>query len=155
MAKSEQTTLGKYPRMGHGMRNSETGSVSCLLGSEIIAGQRQESQNYEDPKLRGYQERLRSARYDNSISPSRTVTSSNNAVDMLNAWRAFAQSKNPKLLKDVKGQSWIVQITSNQNTPMAHVQGKPDTISFSWTQIGDTDDIIITGNIDRNLTSDH
>mgnify|MGYP002624216881 CR=1 FL=1 len=64
-------------------------------------------------------------------------------------------NKNPKLLKDVKGQSWIVQITSNQNTPMSHVQGQPDNISFSWVQIGDTKDIIITGNIDRSLTSDY
>ena len=128
------------------MRNSETGSVSCLLGSEIISGKRQEGSN----ELKGYQERLRSAR-----ELSGTTTSGNNAIDMLKAWREFVQSKNPKLLKDVKGQSWIVQIVSSQNTPMAHVQGQPDTISFSWTQIGDTDNIIITGNIDRDLTTDH
>ena len=146
IAKSEQATLGKYPRIGQGMRNSETGSVSCLLGSEIISGKRQEGSN----ELKGYQERLRSAR-----ELSGTTTSGNNAIDMLKAWREFVQSKNPKLLKDVKGQSWIVQIVSNQNTPMAHVQGQPDTISFSWTQIGDTDNIIITGNIDRDLTTDH
>ena len=151
IAKAEQGTLGKYPRMGHGMRNNQTGSVSCLLGSEIIPGQQEENATI----VKGYQERLRSARYNNAITPTRSLTSSNCAIDMLNAWRAFVQSKNPKLLKDVKGQSWIVQITSNQNTPMAHVQGQPDSISFSWVQIGDAKDIIISGNIDRSLTSDY
>ena len=151
IAKSEQGTLGKYPRMGQGMRNNQTGSVSCLLGSEIIPGQQEENTSI----VKGYQERLRSARYNDAGDPTRTLTSSNSAIDMLNAWRSFVQSKNPKLLKDVKGQSWIVQITSNQNTPMSHVQGQPDSISFSWIQIGDTKDIIITGNIDRSLTSDY
>lgn len=151
IAKSEQGTLGKYPRMGQGMRNNQTGSVSCLLGSEIIPGQQEENTSI----IKGYQERLRSARYNDAGIPTRTLTSSNSAIDMLNAWRSFVQSKNPKLLKDVKGQSWIVQITSNQNTPMSHVQGQPDSISFSWTQIGDTKDLIITGNINRSLTSDY
>ena len=146
IAKSEQGTLGKYPRMGQGMRNNQTGSISALLGSEIIPGKLDE----ESEIRKGYQERLRSARGDN-----RTYYSSNESIDMLEAWRSFVQSKNPKLLKDVKGQSWIVQITSNQNTPMAHVQGKPDTISFSWIQIGDTKDISIVGSINKTLTSDY
>lgn len=151
IAKSEQSTLGKYPRIGQGMRNNQTGSVSCLLGSEIVPGQLEENTSI----VKGYQERLRSARYNDASTPTRSLISSNSAIDMLNAWRAFVQSKNPKLLKDVKGQSWIVQITSNQNTPMSHVQGQPDSISFSWVQIGDTKNIIITGNIDRSLTSDY
>ena len=64
---------------------------------------------------------------------------------MLRKWREIAFSPNPKLLKDIKGQSWIVQVISNNNTPQNFYKNQPDTISFSWKQIDDVDNIVITG----------
>ena len=64
---------------------------------------------------------------------------------MLNQWRKMAYSRNPKLLKDNKGQSWIVQIFSSSNTPYSHYVNQPDKISFSWKQINTTDKSIIYG----------
>ena len=147
IAKSEQGTLGRYPRIGQGLRNNQTGSVSGLLGSEILPG----IVNENGVLKSGYQERLRIVRDGLSIN----ARTSNASIDMLQAWRSFVTSKNPKLLKDVKGQSWIVQILSSQNTPASQVQGRPDTISFSWTEIQSAKDLIITGDIDLTLRTDY
>ena len=126
ISKSEQQTLGRYSRVGRGLKNNITGSITALLGQDIIPGTREDGKH-------GYYEKLRGS----SIS-------SNDPIDLLNLWRSFVVSNNPKLLKDVKGQKWIVQVMSGQNTPMSHVEGQPDTISFSWTEIENTDNVIIT-----------
>lgn len=124
--KNEIQTLGQYQQMGYGKLNYLSGDVSCLLGSEIVPYSAQ-----------GYIERMR-----DSI---RAPLSTNEKTYMLAQWRKIAFSPNPKLLKDMKGQSWIVQITSNNNTPKNHYFNQPDTISFSWKQIDDVDNVVILG----------
>ena len=64
---------------------------------------------------------------------------------MLKAWKAFAYSKNPKLLKDMKGQSWIVQLESPTCTTNNYIYGHPTQISFSWKQIASRDGAVIYG----------
>ena len=152
MSKTEHQTLGKYPQIGHGLRNNISGQISALLGSEIRPGTYTQSNNQLQHS--GYRERLRNVRVE---QPTAGIVSrsSNDSVDMLEQWRKFVHSKNPKLLKDVKGQSWIVQIMDNQNTPKSQVDGRPDTISFSWIQINDPKNMIITGDIQNTLTSDY
>jgi len=125
--KSEIQTLGKYQKIGYGQSNFISGDVSCYLGSEIVPY----SKN-------GYIERMRGG----IAAP----LSTNEKIFMLEQWRKIASSPNPKLLKDIKGQSWIVQIMSNNNTPKNFYSNQPDTISFSWKQIDDTDGVIIVGN---------
>ena len=127
--KSEIQTLGRYQKIGYGRMNNISGDVSCFLGSEIVPY----SSN-------GYIERMR-----NSI---RAPLSTNEKALMLEKWRKIAFSPNPKLLKDMKGQSWIVQIMSSNNTPKNFYADQPDTISFSWKQIDSTDDVIIVGDGD-------
>lgn len=124
--KNEIQTLGRYSKIGYGKANSISGDVSCYLGSEIIP--------YTSE---GYIERMRGS----IASP----LSSNDKAYMLQKWREFAFSPNPKLLKDIKGQSWIVQIMSSSNSPKNFYVNQPDTISFSWKQIDDTDGVIIIG----------
>ena len=68
---------------------------------------------------------------------------------MLEEWKKFVASKNPKLLKDIKGQSWIVQITSGSNTTKNFYLNQPDTINFQWKQVEDTKNVIIYSEIDR------
>ena len=125
MAKNEINTLGQFNRYGHGLRNTLSGSVSCYLGSEIVPLSKA-----------GYLERMPYARNQ--------PISTNDANTMLLLWRQLAYSKNPKLLRNLKGESWIVQITESSNTTNNFVHNYPDTINFSWKQIEKTDTAIIS-----------
>lgn len=124
--KSDIQTLGQFQKIGYGRMNYISGDVSCMLGSEIVP--------YS--KI-GYVERMR-----RNIE---TPLSTNEKVLMLEKWRKIVQSPNPKLLMDMKGQSWIVQIMSGNNTPKNFYSNQPDTISFSWKQIDTTDNVVIIG----------
>ena len=125
--KSEVQTLGQFQKIGYGRMNYISGDVSCLLGSEIVPY----SKN-------GYVERMHR-------SAGTTAFSSNEKAFMLEQWRKIASSPNPKLLRDMKGQSWIVQIMSSSNSPKNFYYNQPDTISFSWKQIDITDGVVIIG----------
>lgn len=124
--KNEINSLGIYPKVGFGIKNYLSGDITCLLGDEIIP--------YSSE---GYIERLRSG--------IKRPLSTNEKTRMLNKWREMAYSRNPKLLKDNKGQSWVVQIFSSSNTPYSHYINQPDKISFSWKQIGLTENCVIYG----------
>ena len=50
-----------------------------------------------------------------------------------------------QLLKDIKGQSWIVQIFSSSNRAKNFYYNQPDTITFQWKQIADPSNVIIYG----------
>lgn len=129
--KEEIQTLGQFPKFGFGNMNTSSGSVDAMLGSEIIP--------YSQTK---YIERLKESR----VSP----LSSNEKAKMLEQWKKFCASKNPKLLKDIKGQSWIVQVISNSNTPQNFVANVPDKISFQWKQVDSTENVIIYGDVEAD-----
>lgn len=134
ISKTEQKTLGQFPRFAHGRQNNISSSVSCYLGSEIInLGCLTEEEKI--PYAQGYLERL----------PWKSHLTTNQKVMMLQEWRKVVASKNPKLIKDRKGQAFIVQITNGSNKPTDNIGYQPDKINFSWTQIASLDDTIITG----------
>lgn len=124
ISKNELSTLGQYPKIGIGRKNFLSGSVSCYLGSEIIPLSRV-----------GYIERTPAAR--------KVPLSTNEKAFMVEKWRELVATGTPKLLRDTKGQSWIVQIMDGTTTTNETISTKPDTINFSWRQIADTNDIII------------
>lgn len=126
ISKDEFSTLGRFSKFGFGDKNYESGSVSAFLGSELVLTSKV-----------AYTERLGKSR----IIP----LSSNERSKMLDKWNDFCYSKNPKLLKDIKGRSWIVQVVSNSTTPQNLTPTTPDTVSFEWKQIDTVDNIIIYG----------
>lgn len=127
MNKNEVDTLSRFPKISLGKQNNFSGEISCYLGSEIVSYSKV-----------GYLERSRLS-YDHPLS-------SNAKMDMLEQWRRLVLSRNPKLLKDRKGQAWIVQVLSDTNTPQESYTGLPDKISFSWKQIAAVNDSVsITG----------
>lgn len=128
IARNEQQTLSAYSRFSQGKMNYVSGSVSCLLGRDVIPAYL--AKNTDEA---GYQEKLWNDR----------VLSSNQKVDMLLAWRKFVFSSNPKLLKDRFGQSFIVTLTQSSNKPMDNVRRQPNTISFSWTEVASLKDVTI------------
>ena len=129
LTKNEINTLGQYSKVGFGIKNYISGDITCLLGSEIVPY-----------SAVGYVERL--------LNGITKPLSTNEKIRMLEQWRKIAYSKNPKLLKDIKGQSWIVQIFTNSNTPHNFYKDQPDSISFSWKQVESSDNCIILGNGD-------
>lgn len=124
IGRSDFQTLGQFPKMGYGNQNYASGDVSALLGSEIVLGTKDR-----------YIERTKASR----LSP----LSTNEKAEMLAQWKKFVSSNNPKLLKDIKGQSWIVQIVSSGSNTENFFNGNPDTINFQWKQIEDTKNVII------------
>ena len=167
VAKTQQDTLSRYPIFSHGVKNAVSGSVTCLLGREMINADYtnkewvyEQDPNTSEPNfiwretngpfknLGGYRERL--GRVQNfcgtnsdylsaSVLGFRNLTS-NEAVDMLDKWRDVCYSGNPKLLKDQKGQTFIIQITDPSNTTNESWEKMPEEISFSWIEIADAKD---------------
>ena len=158
VAKTQQDTLSRYPIFSHGVKNAVGGSVTCLLGREMInADYTNKEWVYEQDwietdgpfkNLGGYRERLGRAQNFCGTNPDylsasvlgfRNLTS-NEAVDMLDKWRDVCYSGNPKLLKDQKGQTFIIQITDPSNTTNESWEKMPEEISFSWIEIADAKD---------------
>ena len=167
ISKTQQDTLSRYPIFSHGVKNAVSGSVTCLLGREMINADYtnkewvyEQDPNTSEPSfiwtenngpfknLGGYRERL--GRVQNfcgtnpdylsaSVLGFRNLTS-NEAVDMLDKWRDVCYSGNPKLLKDQKGQIFIIQITDPSNTTNESWEKMPEEISFSWIEIADAKD---------------
>lgn len=131
---NEVQTLGVYPRISQGKGNYVSGSVSCLLGSDVIS--------VGEALKRGLS--LSDAGYLEMRKYSSSITS-NQRVDMLKAWRKLVASKNPKLLKDREGQSFLVSLSNSTNKPMDAARLQPNTINFNWTQIGTLDGVTIVG----------
>lgn len=167
VAKTQQETLSRYPIFSHGVKNAIGGSVTCLLGREMINADYtnkewvyEQDPNTSEPNfiwrenngpfenLGGYRERLGRVQNFCSTNPDylsasvlgfRNLTS-NEAVDMLDKWRDVCYSGNPKLLKDQKGQTFIIQITDPSNTTNDSWEKMPEEISFSWIEIADAKD---------------
>lgn len=150
--KTQVDNLTAYPTFVHGPANYMGSSVSALMGSEMISYELLSMKyelNVSDTGEQignsiwaqvekvgkgGYSEKLR---YQNRLT-------SNEKIDMLKAWREVAYSGNPKLLKDMKGQSFLIQITSSSNSTQYGWSKMPDTISFDWIEVGSLDGVTIT-----------
>ena len=162
IAKSQQDTLGKYPAFSYGKKNYTTSSVSCLLGSEMLPFNFLTT-NYvlvrnEDGSVSwglaqdtsevygGYTESRWKKLLDKCGMDQKVVNvfdtkiTSNDSVDMLNEWKKLCNSGNPKLYKNSKGQSFIIQITEFSNSINESWDKQPITINFSWTEIADASD---------------
>lgn len=133
---SDQQTLGQFNKYSQGRQNYVSGSVSCLLGSQVVPA------NYVLKTLSGEEKTYKTGGYQEVRIFNQDITS-NERVDMLLAWRKLVRSNNPKLLKDREGQSFLVTITNSGNTPMDNVKRQPNTLSFSWVQIGTADGLQI------------
>lgn len=125
-------TLGTYQKFSQGKANYVSGTVSCLLGPDVISVG-EALKNGLTANEAGYFEMRK---YIDSIT-------SNQRVDMLKAWRKLVMSSNPKLLKDREGQAFLVTLTNSSNKPMDNVRFQPNTINFGWTQIGTLDGVTI------------
>ena len=69
--------------------------------------------------------------------------SSNPSVDLLSQWQTVCFSIAPKLLKDEKGQSFIVSVNSASFSTDNAANNLPISVSFDWEQVGDSAEAIL------------
>ena len=147
-----QQTLGQFARYSQAKQNYISSSVRCLIGEVLPANyiKQKMAYNVKNTETNMYQvetgmREVQAGGYQETV-PQKLKISSNEKVDMLLAWRKLVHSGNPKLLKDRKGQSFLVLITENSNKTNDSCHLQPDTISFNWVQIGTLDDVQIVDN---------
>lgn len=123
-------TLGKYGKISIGQKNFDSGTISCLLGDV------KEYITTNGASFYGYTEKINiNSKYGNENEKEKS-------------WKNFITNNNLKLLKDTKGNKWIIQIlqdsTRNENY---NTIGKVTFISFSWEEIEDSDKYPIVENV--------
>lgn len=60
-------------------------------------------------------------------------------------WSAFCNDGRPKLLKDIKGNKFLIDIISTSISTDNVTREQAGTMTFNWTQIGDASDVTIIG----------
>lgn len=71
------------------------------------------------------------------VSPSREYYEPS---DKLDEWAKFINNGRNKLLKDVKGNAWIIDILDSNVKPNVQLEVIPNTLSFEWVQVNSTTD---------------
>ena len=118
-------TLGQYNKVSVGQRNFDSGTLTCLLGEvkeyEIY------DQNNNLTKSYDYTERTGSNYYDSEAEKEKE-------------WKKFISNGNLKLLKDFKGNKWIIQIMQDSTRTIDYNAMKKVTmISIQWEEVDNSD----------------
>ena len=146
---SKWDTLGKYANVYIGQKNYISSGLTCLLGDVGTY------YTYNGDKFKenfGYFEQsFENVNYDDIYNIISNEVLTNN-IDKYLDWRTFNSNGNPKLLKDYKGNVWIVQIMENPTVKNAdNSKEQIYTISFNWVEIMDWRKYPILG---RNISFD-
>lgn len=122
ITKTKFDNLSQYPTYSYGLTNYASGSMSCLLGREVMVAT-------STGACMGdwYVERL------SDSSAFRNLTS-NEAISMEKLWRALVHSGYKKLLRDIKGNMWVVQIVSSDVQNQDGYNGSPAMLNFDWEE---------------------
>lgn len=148
-------TLGKYPKISVGQKNYESSTVTCLLGSmqEVVDDRIVSTkEGYDDV------EHNIVCKTEDKFDTRYRYTERNNIntrygreVEKLDAWRKFCSDGELKLLKDLKGNAWIVQIVDMPSHSINHgAFNLPTTISFAWKEVMDINSVsIVSSNINE------
>ena len=116
-------TLGQYNKVSIGQRNFDSGTLSCLLGE--VKNYDTYSQNGDINQNFGYTEKIGTNYY-------------NFEAEREHLWKQFISNQNLKLLKDFKGNKWIIQIMQDSTRTIDYsVIGKLTMISFQWEEVDD------------------
>lgn len=151
-------TLGKYGKVSMGSKNYESSSFTGLLGDikeyiiydipghgELVTNE-VPSQFNKDGSINSnymlYQKFNKQVyRYTEKMDLKNPYA---RETEKLKSWKEFCANGNLKLLRDMKGHAWIVQIIdSPKNTISLGDNINQTTISFSWQEIEDVNDYSI------------
>lgn len=147
-------TLGKYNRVSIGAKQCESGSFSGLLGlMKEYTQYKYTKEGSETKQVYQYTEKME--HYDNGThkwminGPNYEYSTE---MDKLNAWKAFCSDGELKLLRDIKGNAWIIQIIDQPTYNIDNKSNLKQTkISFSWQEVEDIDacSIVVVGSAEK------
>ena len=132
---SKWDTLGKYANVYIGQKNYISSGLTCLLG-DVGTYYTYNGDTFKE-NFGYFEQPYESVNYDDihNIISNEILT---NNIDKYLSWKTFNNNGNPKLLKDYKGNMWIVQIMENPTVKNAdNSQEQVYTISFNWVEIMD------------------
>ena len=143
-------TLGQFGKYSIGQKNFDGGSFSCLIGDidyyneyDLISKTKTDSTtglSYEsDEKMKVF--RQKRCDYNEKINKTSIY---GRQVEKEKAWKTFITNGNLKLLKDYKGNSWVVMVQSNPTYQVDYKSNLLETmISFDWQEALDVSKIAI------------
>ena len=67
----------------------------------------------------------------------------NDSIEKIKAWEKAVNSKNPVLIKDPKGRIIFAMIDNNTSSQYIDAKGNPVSITVSFTEIGDTENMSV------------
>ena len=157
---TQWNTLGKYNRVSIGQKKCESGTFSGLLGlmkeyTNYYFTEHGTSTEYERSPQTVYQYTEKKEYYDKETKTWKingTNHKYSTEMDKLMAWKDFCSDGELKLLRDIKGNAWIVQIV---DAPSYNIENKSNLkqtkITFAWQEVKDINScsIIVTGAIEK------
>ena len=142
-------TLGEYANVYVGQKNYMSSGLTCLLG-DVGNYFTYDGENIKQ-KFGYFEQPYSYVNYEDiyNIYTTEVLT---NSIDKYLEWKDFVNNGNPKLLKDYKGNIWIVQILENPTAKNAdNSKEQIYTISFNWVEIMDWKKYPILG---KNISYD-
>lgn len=119
-------TLGKYSKVSKGVKNFASGSLSCLLG------------DMKEYTLYNSEDSIEKNQYYQYTEKYNTNNWYARESEKFNKWNDFCNDGNLKLLKDKKGNAWIIQIIDNPTASINSISNiEQTTITFSWQEVED------------------
>lgn len=143
-------TLGRYGKYSIGQKNFDGGTISCLIGdidyyneydiknkfkTDTKTGKLYES----DEQMKVFRQNL--CGYNEKINKNSPYGRS---VEKEKAWKEFITNGKLKLLKDYKGNSWIVMVQANPTYQVDYMSNLMETmVSFEWQEAEDVSKVAI------------
>lgn len=143
-------TLGRYGKYSIGQKNFDSGSISCLLGDIDYYNDYSIRNKFKtDPKT----EKLYESKEQDKIFNQRICgynekinkdSKYGRQVEKEKAWKSFITNGKLKLLKDYKGNSWIVMVQANPTYQVDYKSNLMETmVSFEWQEAEDVSKVAI------------
>lgn len=138
-------TLGQFPKFSVGKKNYQGSNVSCLLGDIVKHQHRTVKQTQNDVDIP-----IETVQQICGYTEKRNITNGYaKETEKYESWKKFITDGELKLLKDYKGNAWIVQVMAN---PTANIDTKSNlqqtVISFSWQEVLDVNSVSIVSESD-------
>lgn len=135
ISKNKIDNMSRYSSFSHGTTNHLSGSVTCYLGRDIIMS---------DNSYEWYAEKLPDDSQFKDLS-------SNEEIAMIEAWKYVCASPGDKLIRDIKGNMYLAQITESSITTKEEWEKMPTEIQFGWCEtpygVDEYDNFVMIKNI--------